>query len=299
MFGSTADISALWALMWGWAMAHTPTVIVGLLTAVLVLPVVFSVAKTIARAVCQHRDHAVLPVAMTRQHGVVNTIHGAARPAVNLRAGVAVLEEGFLVSPESPPPNLLQMTFSNVQPPPCANEVRMIKMLKAMYTLLGQTLDGASSSMSAVERMSAACSLVSRTVATFESWRAPAAVLALLQPAKDVTDLFSRRSTKKGSGAMSKGRQAHYVAVLKNRAQTMEEVLAQALWAKTMPIVPSTIRDAVPVLALAGKPGGIGPKKSTITTGKLGRKGKAGITPGVQHIPYPHPCQLADSRIMQ
>lgn len=32
-------------------------------------------------------------------------------------------------------------------------------------------------------------------------------------------------------GAMSKGRQAHYVALLRKRAQTMEEVLSQALWA--------------------------------------------------------------------
>lgn len=33
------------------------------------------------------------------------------------------------------------------------------------------------------------------------------------------------------SGAMSKGRQAHYVALLTKRALTMEEALSQALWA--------------------------------------------------------------------
>ena len=72
----------------------------------------------------------------------------------------------------------------------------MLRVLKAMYVLLGQILDG--DSLSAVERMNTACSLVSRTVATFKGWRAPTAVMALLQPAKDVTDMFSRRSMKKG-----------------------------------------------------------------------------------------------------
>lgn len=111
---------------------------------------------------------------------------------------VAVRHQGLPVSLVSPPPSLLQMTFPNVQPPPCSDETRMLRMLKAMYVLLGQTLDGATNSLSAVERMSAACSLVSKTVATFKGWRASAAVVALLQPAKDVTDSFSRRSMRNG-----------------------------------------------------------------------------------------------------
>ena len=106
-----------------------------------------------------------------------------------------VRHQRLSVLPVSPPPNLLRMTSSNIQPPPISNEMRMLRTLKAMYVLLGQTLDGATNSLSTVERMNAACSVVSRTVTTFKDWRASATVFALLQPARDVTDLFLRRST--------------------------------------------------------------------------------------------------------
>lgn len=78
--------------------------------------------------------------------------------------------------------------------------------------MLDQTLDGAANSLSAAERMHAACSLVSRTIATLGGWRAPASVVALLQPAKDVTDVFSRRSMKNGCvGEVIRARQGKRV----------------------------------------------------------------------------------------
>lgn len=111
----------------------------------------------------------------------------------------------------SPPAHIVQMAFSNGQAP-CATELRMVRMLKAMYIMLDQTLDGFTNSLSAAERMNAACSLVSRTVATLGSWRASAAVVALLQPAKDITDLFSCRSIKNGCvGQASLARQCKVV----------------------------------------------------------------------------------------
>eukprot|EP00903_Cladosiphon_okamuranus_P005822 g5764.t2 len=172
----------------------------------------------------------------------------------------------------------------------------MLRMLKAMCVLLGQTLDGATNSLSAAERMNAACSLVSRTVATFKGWHASEAVVALLEPAKDVTDLFSHRSTKNGSRATSKRRQTNCVALLKKRTQTMEEVLAESLWAGTMP---ATIRDVVPTVVQTGKLGTAGHKKSG-TTRKHGRKkGKTTIPPGVQFVPYPSACQLEDAKVLQ
>ena len=60
-----------------------------------------------------------------------------------------------------------------------------------------------------------------------------------------------------------------------------------------MPTVPTSIRDAVPVLALTERLSNAAPKKSG-TTCKLGSKGKAAITPGVQYVSYPHALQLAD-----
>lgn len=73
----------------------------------------------------------------------------------------------------------------------------MLRMIKTMYVLLAQTLVGTTTSLSPVERMNAACSLVARTVANLGGWRASAAVTSLVRPAKIVTDLF-RRSINNG-----------------------------------------------------------------------------------------------------
>lgn len=74
----------------------------------------------------------------------------------------------------------------------------MLRTIKAMYVLLAQTLVGTTTSLSPVERMNTACSLVARTLANLGGWRAPVAVVSLLQPAKGVTDLFSSRLKKGG-----------------------------------------------------------------------------------------------------
>ncbi|CAN0066058.1 unnamed protein product, partial [Ectocarpus fasciculatus] len=98
--------------------------------------------------------------------------------------------------------------------------------------------------------MNDACSIVARTLATLACWRASTAVMSLVKPAKDVTDMFAACAKRNGYGEMSRGRQAHFVALLRQRAIAMEEVIAQAIWAKTMPEIPSTYRDATSILEL-------------------------------------------------
>lgn len=97
-----------------------------------------------------------------------------------------------------PPPNVLKMTFSNIQPVPHSRELMMLRMIKTMYFLLSETLVGRTTSLSPVERMNAACAIVARTAANLGGWRASVAVVGLLQPAKGITDLFSSRVRKDG-----------------------------------------------------------------------------------------------------
>ena len=61
-----------------------------------------------------------------------------------------------------------------------------------------------------------------------------------------------------------------------------------------MPTVPTTIRDAVPVIALAEKLSALGREKSSPTR-KHGSNGRAAIAPGVQFFPYPGAVHPADT----
>ena len=65
-----------------------------------------------------------------------------------------------------------------------------------------------------------------------------------------------------------------------------------------MPVMPTEIRDAVSIIALAEKREDTHQKKS-IASCKSGGKEKAVTAPGVQYIPYPLACQLGDSTVVQ
>lgn len=105
MFAFDDDISPFWALVWGWITAHYAMLIVGLLTVVLVLPVVFLATKTIVRGFCRHNDiraSNILPVAVPNHGKTANAFHGGAPRGVDFRSRMEVLEEVRLVDICSP-----------------------------------------------------------------------------------------------------------------------------------------------------------------------------------------------------
>ncbi|CBN77277.1 hypothetical protein Esi_0044_0047 [Ectocarpus siliculosus] len=164
------------------------------------------------------------------------------------RNPMEIMEEGI----SFPPLRVIQLTFKRLSPQLRRVELRMIRTVKSMYVMLDQTLLGpaSSSSKGPMDSMNDACSLVARTVATLVSWDASTAVISLVNPAKDVTDLFSDRAKRNGYDGMSRGRQTHFAALLHQRAIAMEEVIEQALWAGTMPEIPVGLRDVPSIIGL-------------------------------------------------
>ncbi|CAM9778533.1 unnamed protein product [Ectocarpus sp. 4 AP-2014] len=279
------DVFAVWAFVWAWIVANPAMVVATVSTVVVSVPVLYFSVKALRHA-CQ--EGGIMSRILANLRRLAPGLSAVREP----RDPMEILEEGL----SFPPLSVIQLTFKRLSPQLRRAELRMIRTVKSMYVMLDQTLLGpaSSSSKNPMDSMNDACFIVARTVATLVSWGASTPVMSLVNPAKDVTSLFSDRAKRNGYGGMSRGRQTHFVALLHRRATAMEEVIEQALWAGTMPEIPVGLRDVTSIIGLlerddrinAGRVNGAG--RGNIS------KGKGTVESGVEFIPYSSPSTNAE-----
>ncbi|CAM9280385.1 unnamed protein product [Ectocarpus fasciculatus] len=276
---SVDDVSAVWAFVWAWIVTNIAMVVASVSVVVVSVPVLYFAFKTLRHTCREGGIRTRLLVYLRRLAPGFLAIRAPRDP-------MELLEEGL----SFPPLSVIQLTFQRLSPELRRVEIRMIRTLKAMYVMLDQTLFGSASSSSKdpMDSMNDACSIVARTVATLVSWGASTTVMSLVNPAKDVTDLFSARAKRNGYGGMSRGRQAHFVALLHQRAIAMEEVIEQALWAGTMPEIPVALRDVTSIIGLLERDDRINAGRANMSNGK------GTVESGVEYILYSPPSTNAD-----